>query len=146
MEFGRYKEETLGLANEILEEFSEHEIDEIHFKLIALGFEAWLNWKSENLELIMQYVNATPSQRLKTKRYVKAMPLVAYAAYQHCLSGYEFICKAESLQYSIGSSYRNFAAESGLAFNYVQYHNEHELWPWGENDPFFNNESKGQPT
>lgn len=139
MSFGRYTQETYGLAHEILGEFSEKEIGLIHSNLKELGIKGWWKWKEENHDFIMQYVSATPSQRKKTKKYIDAMPLLAYAAYQHCLAGYYFICQAERVQFSIGCSYRDMAATAGNLFSEVVNHYDHEDWPWGADDPFVNN-------
>ncbi len=136
MSFGKYVRETSGLANEILEEFSEQDIDTIYSELKTMGIKGWWEWKQENHNLIMQYVSATPSQRGKAKKYKLAMPLLGYASYQHCLAGYYFIRKAESIQVSIGGSYRDMAATAGDLFQETANYYEHEDWPWGGNDPF----------
>ena len=139
MEFGRYKSETRWLAEEIVENFSEDEIETLYSTLEEMGLDEWWKWKDEHSDLIMQYVNATPSQRAKTKKYVNAMPLVGFAAYQHCMAGYAFICKAEELQFYIGGSYRGMAAQAGNSFINLSNHYEHESWPWGGEDPTLQN-------
>lgn len=139
MEFGRYKQETKWLAEEILESFSEDEITQIYMSLKELGLRDWWKWKEEKKDLIFQYVNATPSQRQKLKKFAKEMPLLAFAGYQHCSSGYELICRTQELQYYIGGSYRGMAAQSGSIFKEIAEHCDHELWPWGGDDPLFGN-------
>jgi hypothetical protein len=138
MSFGKYVSEISGLANQILEEFSEQDKDTIYSELKSIGMQGWWEWKQENHNLIMQYVSATPSQREKGKKYKLAMPLLAYASYQHYLAGYYFIHKAESMERFIGGSYRDVDATAGDLFqetiNYYKY--EHEDWPWGGDNPF----------
>ncbi len=138
MSFERYTQEAYGLAHEILDDFSEDEIESIHSSLKRLGIQGWRKWKEENHELIAQYVSAPPSKRKKKKKYVKVMPLIAYASYQYCLAGYYFLCQAEEIQMLVGDSYRNMAATAGKLFNEVKNYYGHEAWPWGDN-PFAEN-------
>lgn len=139
MEFVKYKSETRGLAEEIFDNFSENEIQILYSTLEKMGLHDWWKWKEEYSDLIIQYVNASPSQRLKTKKYINSMPLLSFAAYQHCMAGYEFICKAEELQFYIGSSYRDMAAQAGNSFKDLSNHYEHESWPWYGEDPLLKN-------
>ncbi|NJA05174.1 hypothetical protein HC024_05430 [Methylococcaceae bacterium WWC4] len=139
MSFGRYTQEAYGLINEILKEFSEDDIESIYSSLKSVGIKGWWKWKEENHDLIVQYVCATPTQRKKTKKYVNAFPLLAYAAYQHCFAGYYFLCQSERIQVSIGDTYRGMAATAGTLFYEVLNYDEHENWPWGGHDPFSKN-------
>ncbi|MEM6406257.1 MAG: hypothetical protein AAF669_06690 [Pseudomonadota bacterium] len=139
MNFGKYPRAVSSLAYEIIDQFLNEDIDQIYKEVESLGINGWSEWKNDNYQLITQYVSSLPSQREKLKKYKEAMPLLAYAAYQHCKAGYYFLNMAERIQMSVGSSYREMASDAGTHFKEISDYFEHELWPWGEDDSLYKN-------
>jgi len=138
MNLGRYPSEVYGLAEEIKYEFSEEEIEQLFFDLSKMGFAKWLKWKQENHQLIIEYLQATPSKRSKLNKFKPNQPLLAFAAFQHCLAGYKLLIEIETNFIAPGQTYRGMAASAANAYQAVCEAIEHELWPW-EGNPFESN-------
>ncbi len=133
MSLGRYPNEVHGLAEELLDNFSEEQITELYDYLKKIGFRGWREWKQNNFNLIIDYIEATPSKRKKLKKFKNNMPYLAYAAYQQCLAGYCVLQAIDNNYLFPGLSYRGMAAASATAYNDINQSIEHELWPWGGN-------------
>lgn len=133
-----YIEEMKGIAEEIVDDFSESERDFLETELKKLGIDAWVQFKRSQIELVNAYVSATPSQRRKQKRFQSGYRVyIALAAYQECMSAafmFEKMCKTHMLY---GLPYRKFA---GLACEvlsaFTEFPNDY-LWPWCDS-PFDN--------
>lgn len=135
MNLGKYPRAVLNLSEGIKDGFSDQEIEDLSRQLEILGFSEWLKWKDDNHQLILKYIEATPSQRVKVKQFKPLMPALAFAAYQQCLAGYQFLVEVENNFITPGQSYRGMAGSAANAHHQVSTAIDHELWPW-DGDPF----------
>jgi hypothetical protein len=60
MSVDSYTGEVYRLAEEILDDVPDDDIELIHGELKSLGFEGWCHWKSANRETITRYIESTP--------------------------------------------------------------------------------------
>lgn len=130
MSLDSYAGEVYRLAEEILDDVPDDDIELIHGELQRLGFEGWCDWKSVNRETITRYIESTPLQRTKLKLFKPFMPLLSLAAFQECLAGHEFLKSIESHGLFPGISYRRMARRSSEAFRHVYDLAVDVYWPW----------------
>jgi len=134
-----YMNESLGLAEEHATSVSETEIDAIRGWIEQYGVQRWRSFCADNSAQIHAYVRATPSQRSRSKTFATLQPLIALAAYQHCVKAAALLDAAGQLQR--GPSYRAMAADAGRLFDAMQgYSPDQDVpwdwpWEWGDN-PF----------
>ncbi|HKO61191.1 MAG TPA: hypothetical protein VJV03_08540 [Pyrinomonadaceae bacterium] len=138
MSLGSYAGEVYRIAEELLDDIPHDDIEIIHRELKGLGINGWCDWKANNLAVVCRYVESTPSQRAKLKLFQPLQPLLALAAFQECLAGYNLLLTIESHNLFPGGSYRIMARRTAEAFRdvYTLAVDEYWPWPWLES-PFF---------
>jgi hypothetical protein len=130
MSFGSYEGEAYRIAEEIIDDLTQEDVEAIHRELKGLGYQAWCEWKSTNRVVIVKFVESTPRQRIRLKQFKPLMPLLVLAAFQECLAGCEFLKSIESYGLFPGRSYRSMAAQASEAFRHLYYLGIDEHWPW----------------
>jgi hypothetical protein len=137
MSLSRYAGEIYQIAEELLNDIASDEVEVVYQTLKALGYAGWCDWKANNRAVIYRYVESTASQRAKLKLFKSLMPLLALAAFQECLSGYELLMTIERHNLSPGDSYRMTARRASEAFHELYTLAVDEYWPWrGLETPF----------
>ena len=131
MSLGSYAGEVYRIAEELLDDVSEEDVEAIHRELKTLGFTGWCEWKFNNRVAVSRYVESTPAQRSKLKLFKSLMPLLSLAAFQECLAGYELLRTIESHSLFPGGSYRAMAGHASEAFRDIYTLAVDEYWPWG---------------
>ena len=115
-----YANATTAIMYELRDSLTEDDLATVRQSLRARGREAWASWMRDNRELILQYLCATPSVRLKKVKKIEASvrPFLVVAALIHARRALDLLGYAQDLQNAIGHSNRKvlgFAAECALA-------------------------------
>lgn len=138
MDLAHYIDEMKGIAEEIVDDFSDSQRNFLEVELKRLGIDAWIDFKKSKIETIQSYVSATPSQRKKQKCFQSEYKIhIALAAYQECMSAVLMFEQISNNHMLYGTSYREF---SGLACQVFAASTEipsDYLWPWCDS-PFYN--------
>jgi hypothetical protein len=130
MSLDSYPGEVYRIAEELLDDISQDDVEVIHRKLKTFGYHGWCDWKANNLAVVRRYVESTPSQRAKLKLFKPLMPLLALAAFQECLAGYNLLMTIENHNLFPGGPYRTMARRASEAFRDVYLLAIDEYWPW----------------
>jgi len=140
-----YIQQSLAHAEELATALSETEIDAIREWFAKHGVSLWRrHFHVDNSNMIRAYVQATPSQRKRSKALNKYHPLIVLGAYQHCVKAAAMLGAANHLQR--GPSYRAMTAEAGALFDSMQEFPPDDdfpwdwPWEWGDPNPFDPNE------
>lgn len=133
MPLTRYASECRALAEEAAQMPSEAEIATLREQLRALGLSGWLAWRQAHAERVASFVSAAPAARKTRRQWQNDRLLLVLAAYQYCQGAADLLSAAERLR--PGCSYRQMAAEAGLAHDRLQSQDWLD-WPWDDPDPF----------
>jgi len=130
MGLGSYAGEVYRIAEEILDEISQDDVEVVYRKLQTLGYDGWCDWKANNLDVVCRYVESTPLQRARLKLFKPLMPLLALAAFQECLAGYNLLMAIENHNLFPGGPYRTMARRATEGFRDIYTLAVDEYWPW----------------
>ncbi len=131
MDLVRYVEEMKGIAEEIVDEFSDSERNFLEVEIKKLGIDTWIKFKRSHVTLVKEYVSATPSQRKKQKRFQSGYRVyIALAAYQECMSAAFMFEEISKKQMFYDLSYRNFAGLACEVFSASTEIPNDYFWPW----------------
>jgi hypothetical protein len=132
-----YAGEVYKIAEELLDDLSQDDVQIVYVTLKELGLDGWCDWKLRNAEIVLRYVESSASQRTKLKLFKPLMPLLVLAAFQECLAGQHFLQCIESHALFPGQPYRTMARLAAEAFRDVYTIAADEYWPWPWlNSPF----------
>ncbi|EQB3937702.1 hypothetical protein ACYJE5_004360, partial [Vibrio vulnificus] len=136
----RYIEEMKGIAEEIVDDFSESERNFLEAEIKKLGIDTWVKFKRSHAALVNEYVSATPSQRKKQKSFQSGYRVyIALAAYQECMSAAFMFEEISKKQMFYDLPYRKFAGLACEVFSASTEVPNDYLWPWSSS-PFDNEE------
>ncbi len=128
-------------CNEFLSELegslTKEDVDELRADCAALGWEKWCQWANKNLSIICDYVESTPSQRLKKKawRDPSTRRALVLAAIQYLYRAKYLLEALSEHNIAPGKSYRYTAALAG--FVHLQICSKDiPRWPFPGADPF----------
>jgi hypothetical protein len=137
MSLALYAAKCDDILQELLESLSDADIEALRTDCATLGVDGLKHWGGDNLELIEQYVRATPSQRNRKKEWQK--PVLRRRL---VLTGIHYVTFAKKLLAGIdeymlypGLSYRDTAANAGRAFHSI-FQGGVDPWPFSGDDPF----------
>jgi hypothetical protein len=123
--------------SELKESLTKEDVDELRTICASLGWEKWRQWVDQNIPVIADYVQSTPSRRLKKKAW-QASPNrqgLVLAAIQY-VSGAKHLLEALT-EHNIapGKSYRDMAALAGYAYLQI-FSKGTPRWPFDGPNPF----------
>lgn len=134
-------ENYAAACNEFLSELkgslTKEDVDELRADCAALGWAKWGKWYQSNLPTICDYIQSSPSQRLKKKawRDPPVRRALVLAAIQYL---YGAKCLLDALtEHNIapGKSYRHMAGLAGYV--YLQFSSKDiPRWPFDGPNPF----------
>ena len=122
---------------ELKESLTKEDVDELRAGCAALGWEKWCRWANKNLPIICDYVESTPSQRLKKKawRDPSTRRALVLAAIQYLYGAKYLLETLGEHNIAPGKSYRYTAALAGFAYLQI-FSKDIPRWPFPGKDPF----------
>ena len=138
----------VGLANyadacetflvELLSTLSVDEVEDLRVDCIELGRRAWINWELANRKDVAAFVGATPSARLKKKRWqlpgVRAR--LVLAAYYYVWHAWRVLDAQSDIPLIPGNSSRDMAVLAGEVHHRIHFRYEFPEWPFDDRNPF----------
>lgn len=132
-----YASACSGLVTELTDSLSEEDLNELRKDCKSLGLKRWYAWQSDNLELVFDYLRATPSVRNKKKvwRDPTLRRRLVLACIGLLLRGQKLLTAADWLALKVGSPYREMGQIA--AEKYLEILSEPiERWPLDGPSPF----------
>lgn len=146
MDLGNYVTESFYLAEELKQLPTPRELEALHKALMGKSVHAWLDWRSDNAELVSEFVAATPSERAKRKKFQEARLFLIMAGVQHCLEGHALLKTVSNAYLVPGGSYRGMTATAGDAYDRLLAV-DIPYWPFDDMEtPFKDDLVRRQPT
>lgn len=135
MALGKYAAECEALADELRESLGEEDVAQLHELLAGRQIQEWIRWRDANINLVVDFVAASPSQR-KRKKFDGQRLLLTLAGIQHCLEAHALLTVIDESFLEPGCSYREVAARAGEAYDHLFDFNVPD-WPFDEPDSPF---------
>ncbi len=132
-----YASACTRLDLELRESLTEEEIDELREDCRALGWKGWASWFRAHYEMILLFLESTPSVRSKKKIWqdpVQRRRLVL-ASIQHLRGATVLLDVAARLEMQTGESYRKMG-RIAAEFFWEVLSEPVEHWPLDDPNPF----------
>lgn len=117
MGLNSYASASLRLSTELEQLMSKDEIDSLFSELKTFGEKAWIKWQLSNSQTIIEFVAATPAQRVRKKEWnkPKLRGKLILASIIHCQAAYKLLSFLTQNEPWLkpGGGYRDMAARAG---------------------------------
>lgn len=117
---GNYAVASSANATELAESLTSADVTVLAAELATTGLHDWLRWQSANAGEIEDFVQATPTQRAKKKRWhdPALRRRLVLASITHCQAAHALLDFLHQRQYDLspGGSYRDTTALAGRLY------------------------------
>jgi len=117
----RYAAEGENLVHELSYELAEGDlIEDARRRLQDTELNDWFRWRDENVDLVMDFLKASPSNRDRYKKFrVEERSLLVLAALQCAMEGAALLDEVSMAGLEPGRSYRAMLYSAALAYHYT---------------------------
>ncbi len=121
MNLSRYAAQGQTLVQELSYEFAEDDlIEDARQRLKDTELNDWFKWRDDNLELVMDFLKASPSNRDRYKKFkIEERSLLVLATLQCAMEGAAFLDEVNMATLEPGRSYRAMLHSAALAHHYM---------------------------
>jgi len=136
MTLGRYIEACVENESELRRCLTENDIDALRTDFAESGLGGFYGWISANLKELRAYVESTPAQRLKKKKWQAAgiRRRLVLGSIWYVIRARKMLEKIDAQLLLPGSSYRETAGRAGRAYIDLVY-DRPPAWPFDPPDP-----------
>lgn len=121
MNLSRYAAQGQSLVQELSYELAEDGlIEDARERLKSSELNDWFRWRDDNVDLVMDFLKASPSNRDRYKKFrIEERSLLVLAALQCAMEGAALLDEVSMAALEPGRSYRAMLHSAALAYHYT---------------------------